>query len=189
MNFRERAKSAASFFTFLLVLFFSACAEEVAEPTVIFLGPTPVGEGEVRELAFETIDRSDWTGDFWQIQEPGLQMIVAPEDAQHLNEFLAKDIRDKLLALDYDTHFAVGVFLGHFNSDSGQEVTVEQVVRRDSQVALYARVPGRAEIGLDAEISPYHLITIFKQGEWSRETGFALYLNGQAVVTETHFIP
>lgn len=185
------SRSRASAILLFLALLFSACAEEPAEPTVTFLGPTPVGEGEAQALPFETIDRNEWAGDFWQIEEPGLQLIVAPDDTQHLDELLVKDARDQLFGLDYGNHFAIAVFLGHFSQDHGQDVEVQQVLRRGNQVALYARVhiPEPGEESRAQEISPYHVISIAKEGEWNQEIEFTLYLNGEAAVTETHFIP
>lgn len=185
------SRSRASVILLFLVLLFSACAEEPVEPTVAFLGPTPVGEGEAQALPFETIDRNEWAGDFWQIEEPGLQIIVAPDDSQNLHELLVEDARDKLLTLDYGDHFAIAIFLGHFTQDHGQDVEVQQVLRRGNRVALYARVhvPEPDEESRAQEISPYHVISIAKEGEWNQEIEFTLYLNGEAAVTESRFIP
>ncbi len=178
---------ALSVFLLLWGLLLVACRDE-AEPTPTVAWPTPPGQGEVQELTFETIGRGDWADDFWPSEEPGL-IVVTLENKGGLKEFPVEDVREQLLALDYSTHFVVAVFLGWFPGDRGQRVEVEQVVRRGSQVALYARVPEPGPDTLDTEISPYHVISIAQEGEWNQEIEFALYLNGEVAVTETRFIP
>lgn len=178
---------ALSVILLLWGLLLVACSDE-AEPPPTFSGLTPGSEDEVHMLAFETIGRSDWAGDFWPSEDPGL-IVVISENKGGLKEFPVEDVREQLNALDYNTHFAVAVFLGWLPEDRGQRVEVEQVVRRDRQVAIYARVTDLKELADTTEISPYHVIGIAREGEWNREIEFTLYLNGEVAVTETHFIP
>jgi len=140
------------------------------------------------ELPFETIERLDTsvTGEIWEAREPGLMVIATLEDLAQIDDLFTKDAQAQLREMDSDIHFAVAAFLGW--QGSGHEgIWIEQVVRRGDQIAVHVRVgrPG----GTSVVTSPYHLVTVRKEGNWNRKIRFTLHLDGTVITSLVHFIP
>jgi hypothetical protein len=158
-----------------------------ATALMVLVGMTACQPRE-EKLPFETIERLDasGTGELWEAKESGLMVIAAPEDLAQIDDLFTKDAQAQLHKVDFDTHFAVTVFLG-WQPDSHEGVQIDRVVRRRDRIAVYAQggKPGPEPV----ETSPYHLVKVEKKGNWNRAIHFTLYMDGTQAMSLSHFIP
>lgn len=149
------------------------------------------------ELPFETIAKSNGPSNLglttYRRKESTLLIIANGDEVDALvPNVLAEDptLADRLRQLDYDRFFAVLVLQG-LKHQGGYSVTVQQVVRQDDQVNVYAEFtspePGTRRI--QAFTSPYHLVAVSKRGEWGQQVHFVLAADSEEVAETSYFIP
>lgn len=139
---------------------------------------------EPQELSFETIERTRYG--HWSDEEPGLVVVTSPDEADHLGRHFTDEAQRTVRTLDFETHFAAGVFWG-WKHNAYQEFQIDRIIRRGDEVAVHAQAGYL--MGDTEETSPYHLVRVQKVGVWNREINFKVYFDDEVVVTQTHFIP
>lgn len=147
-----------------------------------------------QQLPFETIAQSDgfYTGQGYGGEEPSLLIIANPDevDKPGLDVIFPAELAGQLRQLDYERVFTVLVLQG-LKHTGGYSVTVQQISRQDDRVNVYADFgnPAPATFRHQAFTSPYHLVTVSKEGGWGQPITFVLIANGEPVAEVTHFIP
>ena len=164
--------------------------KRVLGPLALVFLTALVGCGAIpRELSFETIERqaAGGRGELWEAEEPGLMVIATAEELNQIDNLVTQEAQEKLRQVDYDAYFVVAAFLGKRTSNPGFQV--ERVVRRGSQITLYALDQGDGFLA--AITSPYQLIEVRKEGKWGRQFTFKLrFTEGeQRIVSVSHHIP
>ena len=91
-----------------------------------------------------------------------------------------------LYDMDWQTSFALAAFLG-WQGSSHEGIWIDRIERRGTEVLVIAHAGRRGPASVVT--SPYHLVEVEKEGEWGQEIRFTLYLGGQPVASESHFIP
>ncbi|MBN1136292.1 MAG: hypothetical protein JXM73_06890 [Anaerolineae bacterium] len=150
------------------------------------LFPAACRPGEER-LHFETIERHyHGAGMLWEAREPGLMILTSWDELGPRDKLFTAQGQASLYDMDWQTSFAVAAFLG-WQGSSHEGIWIDRIDRRGTEVSVAAHAgrPG----GLDVVTSPYHLVAVEKEGEWGQEIRFTLYLGGQPVASESHFIP
>ena len=148
------------------------------------------------ELPFETIARGDGFGTVpsYGREEPNLLVITEPEqvDSPGLDLQFPSDLAGQLHGVDYQKNFAVAVFRGTLTGTSPElDVEVLRIVRNGDEVFVQARF-GELEPGkliLPGFSSPYHVVAVTREGQWSRDIRFVVEVDGEEVVERTYFIP
>lgn len=146
------------------------------------------------ELPFETIAQSEGFTTGRSPADPNLVVISSPEqvDSPGLDIQFPSDLAEQLRAVDYKTHFVIAVFRGTLTITSPRlTVDILRIVRQGNRVVLQTHF-GDSVIGtriLPAFSSPYHIITVSKEGEWSRDIRFVLEVDEKEVAERTYFIP
>lgn len=149
---------------------------------------------EPQDLLFETIDqdKSGPSGRGYGEEEPNLLIIAGSEevDTPELDIQFPPALAEQLRALDYDRRFVVVVLRGLLVSSSpAYTVETRQVTRYGEKVVLKVHF-GEPEGGsYPAFSSPYQVIAVSKEGEWSREIRFVLEVDGKEVKERAHFVP
>jgi hypothetical protein len=142
------------------------------------------------ELSFETMEQESSPGSIkqWEGKEPKLLIIASAQDIEEAKPFVTDDGLAMLQQMDFTTHFAVLAFRG-LQGSSHAGFRIERIIRRGNEVALYAQ-PGNIG-GQPQESSPYHLVTVKKEGNWDADYTFNLYFAqaDAAVVSTTHHVP
>lgn len=160
---------------------------------LLLLTITACQPGE-QQLLFETVAQGDgfYTGQGYGAAEPSLLIIADPDevDKPGLDVKFPTELADELRQLDYERVFTVLVLQG-LQRAGGYSVTVQQVIRRNGQVTVYADFnnPAPETFRHQAFTSPYHLVTVSKEGEWGQQITFVLIANGEPVAEVAHFIP
>ena len=132
-------------------------------------------------LSFQTIERQDSAfraASMWGDKNPALMVISSSEDIEKVKSYVTAQSVSTLEQLDFRSAFALVVFRG-LQPSSFVDFSVERIVRRGSEIAVYTR-PGRQGPN-PAESSPYHLVEIQKQGEMSGNFTFNLYFGEDKV--------
>jgi hypothetical protein len=114
-------------------------------------------------------------------------MIIAnSKDLAQIGDLFTPDAQAQLREVDFDTCFAVAVFLG-WQPISHGGLQIERVVHRGDKVSVHVQVgkPG----GENEASSPYHLVKVRKEKNWDRAIHFTLYMDGTAAASPSHFIP
>jgi hypothetical protein len=149
---------------------------------------------QIEELSFKTISQGDgfYTGQSYGEEKPGIFVIsnVDEIDEPGLDIMFPTKLADELRQLDYDRFFAILVLQGQKRS-SGYSVTVKKIVRQGKQVSVYAEFK-EPKIGTRRTwvfTSPYHLVAVFKSGNWGQNINFLLEADGKVVAESYHFIP
>jgi hypothetical protein len=142
------------------------------------------------ELPFETIEQdiAPWYGGAvptYESRQPGLKIITDIRAADQLTG-ITSEARARLKTLNYDSHFALVIFLGE-QGTGHTGIRIERLVRRGDRVFIAALVGER--IGTDEVTSPYHLVKIEKRGQWGKNIDFEAVSNKTTIVTTTHYIP
>jgi hypothetical protein len=148
------------------------------------------------ELPFETIARGDGFGTVpsYGREEPNLLVITEPEqvDSPGLDLQFPSDLAEQLHGVDYQSNFVIAVFRGRLGILSPKlDVEVLRVVRDGETVIVKARF-GDSVIGeriSPAFSSPYHIVAVSKEGEWSRDISFVLEVGGEEMAERTYLIP
>jgi hypothetical protein len=124
----------------------------------------------------------------WEGEEPKLIIIASEQDIQEARPFVTDEALAAIRKMDFTAQFAVLAFRGlQPNSHSG--FRVDRVVRQGDEVLLYAK-PGT--LGpLPMVSSPYHLISVKKEGNWDGNFTFHLFFNedGTPSTPTTHYVP
>ncbi len=121
---------------------------------------------------------------------PGLAIITDPDQAQEFEETIYPESPIQLSTIDFHHQFVIIAFYGH-RPMGGPRIEIKQIVRRDSQVDVYAYftdVP-RGQPRPAMPVSPLHGVKVRKTTEWGGEFTFTLYDNNQPVAETRHFIP
>jgi len=148
------------------------------------------------ELPFNSIAQGDGFGTVpsYSREEPNLLVITEPEkvDSPGLDIRFPSDLAEQLRAVDYQKNFVVAVFRGTLTGRSPDlDVEVLRIVRDGDEVFVQARF-GELEPGkliLPGFSSPYHVVAVTKQGEWSRDISFVLEVGGEEMAERAYFIP
>lgn len=140
------------------------------------------------ELSFETIERQSTagTGIVYQPKEPDLMVITDPKDIDQLDGLVSSDALMQLGEVNYETHFAIIVFLG-WQPTGHEGIHIERLVRTDNSVSVFAQIG--SQLGSDVVTSPYHLIKVAKTGHWDAVITFNLVANGTTLATKSQRIP
>lgn len=160
--------------------------------TIVLLFLTIVGLNACKpqevELPFETIEQQSTagTGIVYQPKEPGLIVITDPRDVDQLDGLVSSDALMQLGEVNYETHFAVIVFLG-WQPTGHEGINIERLVRTDNSVSIFAQI-GR-QLGSDVVTSPYHLIKVAKTGHWDTTITFNLIASGTTIATKSQRVP
>lgn len=139
-------------------------------------------------IPFETIERRlfSGTGALWESREPGLVLIADVSQTPVIDDLVTPEAEVELESLDYSKFFALAVFLG-WKSNLHEGVEILQLQNTDDSVSVVA-VAGE-ETWENIVSSPYHLVKVEKVGEWNTDIEFVLAIDGEVVLTQTHFIP
>ena len=146
------------------------------------------------ELPFETIAQSEGFSTGRSPADPNFLVITEPEqvDSPGLDVQFPADLAGQLRAVDYQKNFVVAVFRGTLTGTSPElDVEVLRVVRNGDDVVVQARF-GELEPGkliLPGFSSPYHVVAVTREGQWSRDIRFVVEVDGEEVVERTYFIP
>jgi hypothetical protein len=154
----------------------------------------PACRPEQTDLPFDTIAQDDGFATGRSPADPNLVVISNPEqvDSPGLDVQFPSNLAEQLRAVDYQTHFVIAVFRGTLRGRSPKlDVEVLRIVRDRDRVVVQARF-GHSVVGersFPAFSSPYHIITVSKEGKWSRDIRFTLKVDEKEVVERTYFIP
>jgi hypothetical protein len=151
-------------------------------------GPVP------QDLPFETITQGDgfYTGQGYGGLEPNILVIAGPDDIDKpgLDVQFPSEVAGQLRQLDYNRYFAILVLQGRKPS-SGYQVTVRQIARRGDRVTIQAEFtePQPETFIHPAFTSPFHLISVSKQGIWGQQVHLVLLIDDEEVAETFHLIP
>jgi hypothetical protein len=139
-------------------------------------------------LHFETIERKPYSGAGiqWEAREPGLMILTSWDELGPRDKLFTAQGQASLHDMDWQTSFALAAFLGEQGSDH-EGIWIDRIDRRGGDVLVIAHA-GRL-LAASEVTSPYHLVEVEKEGKWGQEIRFTLYLGGQPVASESHFIP
>jgi hypothetical protein len=149
------------------------------------------------KIPFQTIAEGEVVGDYgygYSKEEPDLLIITAPEavDSPGIDVQFSADLADQLRAVDYDHNIIIVVFRGLMGAlGSTYNVDILQVVRSGKQVVVQTHfgVPGPEEGSLPSFSSPYHIISVPRQGMEEEKIRFILEVDGQVAKERTYSIP
>jgi len=146
--------------------------------------------GPAQELPFETVDRASYsrtTGEYWEVDAPGLAVIIDPSEVAQLDTSISPDAESQLHELDYGTQFALAAFMG-MQGCYISDFRIEQVLLREKELELYAyHTPFGQERGCSVGASsPYHIIALARAGVWEEAERFTLYINDEHRVSGSY---
>ena len=113
-------------------------------------------------------------------------IIASADETDQLDGWVSPEAMKQLYEIDYESYFAVIVFLG-WQPTGHEGIRIERTVRQDNTVSIYALV-GRPT-GETRVSSPYHLVKIRKIGRWGTSINFALVIEETTVASESHHVP
>jgi hypothetical protein len=142
------------------------------------------------ELPFETIEQdiAPWykgAVPTYESRQPGLTIVTDIRAADQLTG-ITSEARARLKALNYDSHFALVIFLG-IQSGGHTGIRIERMLRRGDKVFMTTWVG--TPVGTTQVTSPYHLVKVEKKGQWGKNIDFEAVVNKTTIVTTTHYIP
>jgi hypothetical protein len=153
------------------------------------------GHGET-DLPFESVAQAErfWTSHPYSDTNPDLLVITSPEevDAPGTDIEFDADLAEQLRAVDYRTRFVVIVLRGELGGTSPSfAIDVLEVTRSGDRVVVQTHFGelGPEQGSLMAFSSPYHAISIAKEGQWAQKIRFELKEDGRTVKERTHFVP
>ena len=135
------------------------------------------GCSQGQKLSFETIATGEGfaTGQSYGREEPDFLIITRLEevDAPELEVQFPSTLADQLRALDYHRSFALVIFYGSTTAMSPENpVDIRQIIRDGDKVVLKTHFGGSWI--LPAYSSPYHIVTVSKEGKWAQDIRFVL---------------
>ncbi len=151
-------------------------------------GPKP------QDLPFETITQGDgfYTGQGYGREEPNILVIAGPDevDKPGLEVQFPSEVAHQLRQLDYNRSFAILVLQGRKPS-SGYQVTIRQIAQQGDKVTIKAEFtePQPKTFTHPAFTSPYHLVSVSRQGRWGQQIHFVLLTDDEEVAETFHLIP
>lgn len=150
------------------------------------------GCSQGQNLPFKTIASNSnlWAGQNYEGKEPDFLIIIRPEevDTPKLKVHFPSELADQLRALDYQRDFVLVVFYGSTTATSPDDpVDIRQITRDRDKVVLKTHFGGSWI--LPAYSSPYHIVTVTKEGKWAQNIRFALEVDGKEVKEHAYFIP
>ena len=139
-------------------------------------------------LSFETIAQNDFSD--YEQEMPALFIIAGDEDVDILANMLHPRLIRQLRQLDYNQVFAILALQGR-KGQGGFKTTVQGIGRLNDQVNVRTEFITPVLGSLNSQIftSPYHLVVVRKEGRWGQPIQFALIVNGEVLMSTTHFIP
>lgn len=156
---------------------------------ILLVGVTACKPQET-ELSFETIEQNYHPDNTkrWEGKEPRLIVITSTQDVEDASRFVTDEALAALRKLDFTVQFAILAFRGLQGHDVVR-FNIESVLRQGNEVNFYAQ-PG-TDGPTATESSPYHLISVNKEGNWNADFTFRLYLDqtGVAAASTTHHMP
>lgn len=148
------------------------------------------------DLPFESIAQapSFGTGHDYSDTDPELLILTSPEevDAPGADVQFDSDLAEQLRAVDYQTRFVVMVLRGQLGGQSpSYAIDVLEVTRRGDRVVVQTHFGelGPEQGALMSFSSPYHAISVSKEGKWARKIQFVLKEDGKTVKKRTRFVP
>lgn len=147
----------------------------------VFCAPSEI------EIPFETIEQDvrPLFATYYEGRQPTLTIITDIRSVDQLTG-ITSDARTKLKTLNYNSQFALVIFLG-LQSTGHTGIRIERLERRGDKVFMTTWV-GEREL-TDKITSPYHLVKVEKKGQWGKSIDFEAVSNKTTVVTTTHYIP
>ncbi len=144
------------------------------------------------ELPFESIEKrhAAGTGELFPEAHPEVKIVANLDDSMSLGELISLQGATQLRLLDYVNDFAFIIFQG-WRGCAGPSVEIKQLIRQKDTVHIYAyfiEIPRGQPCPAEAT-SPYHLVKVRKDSNWSGEFTFILYDNDRPVAKVKHFIP
>lgn len=145
-----------------------------------------------RNLAFEIIGPTDWSGEIhsYDIKEPVFTIISSLNEIESIKDFVSESTFIKLNKLNFEENFVIIVFQGK-KPTSGYSVKITQVTRSDSIINVYAQFlePKPNEAKVDEISSPYQVIQVMKKSKnWGQEFIFNLIVDQKIILTKTNYI-
>jgi len=148
------------------------------------------------DLPFKSVAQATkfGTGYDYSDTNPDLLVITSPEevDTPGVDVQFSPDLAEQLRTVDYRTQFVVIVFRGELGGTSpSYAIDVLEVTRSGNQVVVQTHFGelGPEQGALMALSSPYHVISISKEGQWGRKIHFVLKEDGKTVKERTYFVP
>jgi len=186
-------RASGSFKWLLLLMVFSlaslaACGIQEKDLTFQTVAS---GEGQII-ISGENVGRPLRRG-YWG-KDPDLLVITSPTqiDMPPADVQLGSDLADQLRAIDYSDSFVVVVLRGYLGGSSlDYTVDIQQVTRSGNRVVLQTHlgVPKPGSVINNLTSSPYHAITVSKEGRWAQEIQFILKVDERTVKELTIFVP
>jgi hypothetical protein len=149
---------------------------------------------EPQDLPFETIIQGDgfYTGQGYGREEPNILVIAGPDevDKPGLDVQFPSEVAHKLRQLDYSRSFVILVLQGRKPS-SGYQVTIQQIAQHGDRVIVQAEFtePQSKTFTRPAFTSPYHLVSVSRQGRWGQQIHFVVRTDDKEVAETFHRIP
>jgi len=146
----------------------TACQLPLIRPPI----PTATAEQTV-ELSFETIELSEPSKpDYWIDEKPGLLIIASSQAITQASQYISDGAIATLQHMNFADAFALLAFHGRRgNLHDGFEIL--KVIKQNEHVYVFTRP---TQEGPQAIVSsPYHLISIKKNGDWGQTFVFHLY--------------
>lgn len=159
----------------------------VALLSMVYAPLGSVGQGAV--LPFLSLQNSDGAlaDPGWSSNDPGIAIVAAQDETLDVISLIDPFGYAKLADVDYVDDYTIAAFLGRRGS-TAYAIEITEIRRNGSRVTVDC-VEWEYSGGDDVLTSPYHLVKVEKTGAWNTDIEFVLAIDGEVVLTETHFIP
>jgi hypothetical protein len=123
-------------------------------------------------------------------EQPRLTVVAAPEQVSELEGFVYSSVLQQVSETDFSTHLILAIFHG-YRGASNYSVEVEEVVRKDRTIIVYAKFldPDPGEPTVEITSSPYYVLRVKKPTDLRGEFTFVLIANDKEIERETAAIP
>jgi len=156
----------------LCTLAVSACQLPLIQSPI----PTPTAEQTVA-LPFETIElREPSKPDYWVDEKPGLLIVASSQAITQASQYITDDAIRTLQHMDFSDSFALLAFHGR-RGNLHDGFAIQKVLKQNEHIYVFTRP---TQEGPQLIISsPYHLISIKKNGDWGQTFVFHLYVDNK----------
>ena len=139
---------------------------------------------QIKELAFETIERAELpgTGGEYQGEDPKMVIITRQEEIDTLGDSISFSAQDELRNLDFNEYFGIAVFQG-LKGTNMYGVDIQRVTKSGNTITIFAHFTERnPELAAAAvNTSPYHIVKVQKDG-LQGEFDFFLNVDGEVIL-------
>ncbi len=106
---------------------------------VIFSVNSCIPKAKERNLAFDIIGPTDWSGEIHShdIKEPVFTIISSLNEIESIKEFVSESTFIKLNKLNFEENFIIIVFQGE-KPTSGYSVKITHITRSDTKINIFA---------------------------------------------------